>query len=191
MKSLVTALTLGAAAAAVTVPAHAIAYSYQDFDPINKVLFTGVLGSVEHESTFDITNNDGDAGPNIVGFNKDTEKLIGGYVEFELWGTEIGGGLQKEKARFTLGSLSFNTPGQQILGTQIYGGNLTVSLLADLQADGSLDYRVRLIDQGLVNIDTVVLKSANLVAHVPDSGSTMALLGAGMLGLVAVRSRRS
>ena len=191
MKSLVTALTLGAAAAALTVPAHAIAYSYQDFDPINKVLFTGVLGTVDHESTFDISVSDGDGGPNIVGFNPATENLIGGYVEFELWGTVIGGGLQKEKARFTLGSLSFNTPGTQILGTQIYGGNLTVSLLADLQEDGSLDYRVRLIDQGLVNIDTVVLKSANLVAHVPDSGSTMALLGAGMLGLVAVRSRRS
>lgn len=191
MKSLVTALTLGAAAAAITVPAHAIAYSYQDFDPINKVLFTGLLGTVNHESTFDISTSDGDGGPNTVGFNPAIEKLIGGYVEFELWGTEIAGGLQKEKARFNLGSLNFNTPGTQILGTQVFNKDLTVNLLADLQADGILNYKVSLIDQGLANIDTVVLKSANLVAHVPDGGSTMALLGAGMLGLVAFRSRRS
>lgn len=191
MKSVFTALALGAAAAAVTVPAHAIAFSYQDFDPINKVLFTGLAGTINHESTFDISNNDGDGGPNIVGFNPASQNLISGYVEFELWGTLIGGGLQKEKARFDLGSSSFSTPGNQILGTQIYGGNLTVNLLADLEADGSLNYKVSLIDQGLLNIDTVLLVSGNLVAHVPDSGSTMALFGAGLLGLVAFRSRRS
>lgn len=75
-----------------------------------------------------------------------------------------------------------------------YSDDLSIGLLADLQADGKLKFTVKLLSIG--SKDTY-LKVAKLVAkghenpphNVPDEANTILLTGAAMLGLVALRKR--
>lgn len=73
------------------------------------------------------------------------------------------------------------------LGTyQLVSGNLSMTLLADIAQDGQLTYTVR-ADNG-----DFYLKETRLTvyAHVPEAGSTLALLGLAFLGLAAFGRRK-
>ena len=75
-----------------------------------------------------------------------------------------------------------------------YSDDLSIGLIADLQADGKLSFKVELLEMGSKD---VYLKVAKLVAkghenpphNVPDEANTILLTGAAMLGLVALRKR--
>lgn len=78
-----------------------------------------------------------------------------------------------------------------------YSDDLSVGLLANLQADGKLSFKVQLLNTVNYNKEDTYLKVAKLVAKghenpphkVPDESNTVILMGAAMLSLVALRKR--
>ena len=78
-----------------------------------------------------------------------------------------------------------------------YSDDLSVGLLANLQADGKLSFKVQLLDTVWGKKEDTYLKVAKLVAKghenpphtVPDEANTVMLMGAAMLSLVALRKR--
>ncbi len=84
-----------------------------------------------------------------------------------------------------------------------YSDDLGVSLLADLQADGKLSFKVQILDTILATRysankkEDTYLKVAKLVAKghenpphkVPDQSNTVVLMGAAMVSLIALRNR--
>jgi hypothetical protein len=135
-----------------------------------------------YESSFNILND---------GFNPATMDVSSAYVKFAF--ADDSSSDSGEWVDIKLGgNLRFDDV--EVDGTwwnQAYdwvSGGLSGSFLADLQ-DGILTYKVK-----VVSGDTY-LKEAKLIAkgdysRVPDGGSTVALLGAGLLGLLALKRRR-
>lgn len=85
-----------------------------------------------------------------------------------------------------------------------YSDDLSISLLADLQSDGKLDFKVQLLDTVWGKKEDTYLKVAKLVAHgftnppppppppphtVPDNSTTLFLLGAAFAGLFGLQKR--
>jgi hypothetical protein len=62
--------------------------------------------------------------------------------------------------------------------------------LADLQADGLLNFQVRR-DSGDFYVKRVVLEVQGESKRVPDAGASIALLGIGLIGLGAFARRRT
>ena len=71
----------------------------------------------------------------------------------------------------------------------LISGALTGSLLADVAADGMLSYKVK-AKKGDTYLKETRLTVHARTANVPDSGSTLALLGLGLVGLAAIKRRR-
>lgn len=63
------------------------------------------------------------------------------------------------------------------------GNSLTLGLIADLSADGKLDFTITAVDGAFL------FKGGSLTATVPDGAWTVSLLGMGLLGLAAVRRK--
>ncbi len=78
-----------------------------------------------------------------------------------------------------------------------YSDDLSIGLLANLQADGKLGFTVQILNTVNYNKEDTYLKVAKLVAKghenpphkVPDEANTVVLMGAAMLSLVALRKR--
>ena len=78
-----------------------------------------------------------------------------------------------------------------------YSDDLSIGLLANLQADGKLGFKVQILNTVAYNKEDTYLKVAKLVAtghenpphKVPDEANTVLLTGAALLGLVALRKR--
>ena len=75
-----------------------------------------------------------------------------------------------------------NSPSNLPFANVAFGGNLGLNLLLALEANGTLSYTVTAVSGSLF------LKRAELTA-VPDAGSTIMLLGLGLLGIIAARRR--
>ena len=96
---------------------------------------------------------------------------------------------QDEHVSVDLGAVSSWLNNVEVGGTfasyELVSGNLSMTLLADIAADGKLTYTVR-ADSG-----DFYLKETQLTvyAHVPDGGSTLMLLGLALVGFAALRRR--
>jgi hypothetical protein len=196
MKKLTNILGAAAMLAAVSLPASAA--TYIDHDPLNRSLGSGYQ-SYSLSGWFTITgpswtdtdswsNSDGDVRGYVPG-----TAITSAYASFELESTDR----EREIVDIDLGSSDFlTTTGNQVNGTVAFGDNLTVSMIADLQSEGAIRYTVTLRNLAN-NADDVGVNWARLVVttadstSVPDGGTTVALLGTALLGLVAARRRFS
>ncbi|RXK52875.1 hypothetical protein ESB00_14275 [Oleiharenicola lentus] len=158
--------------------------------PLKFLNFNNVsAGSHYYSNTFDITPS---------GFNPLTMTIDSAVASFAF---ADDGDSYEEWVDITLaGNLFIN---EEVDGAHPsssyawYSDSLGVTLLADLQADGKLAFKVQLLDTVRYNKEDTYLKVAKLVAKghenpphkVPDESNTVILMGAAMLSLIALRKR--
>ncbi len=87
------------------------------------------------------------------------------------------------------GTINYTT---NLISYDLYSYDLTtyINILADIGADGILKYTVKAVKGDTYLKETRLTVVAQTPPSVPDSGSTLALAGAALLGLVALRKRR-
>jgi hypothetical protein len=162
------------------------AATYRDYDPINTTLEGA--GDTYH-GVFNIVTLDGNSALDIAGFVPSAETITVATASFALSSTDTA----PEQVNIDLGISDFlTTPGSQVYGTQIYGGNLTLQMIADLQADGSISYTLTLLNSPATTSEDVGVSWANLAVTtkpkaVNDGGVTLVLLGMSLTGLAGVR----
>ena len=135
-------------------------------------------GVSSYSNTWDISGQAGFS-PYLV-FDSATAKF---------WFADDSNSDQDEFVTVNLGSVASWLNHTEVNGTfasyQLVAGDLNVSLLADIAVDGRLNYTVS-VDSG----DTYLKETQLTVhAHVPENGSTLALLGLALLGFGAVNRR--
>ena len=184
----------------LTVASEAAEFS--DFDRIIRELTDSSSGR-HYSSSFSVVNEDagvdvyagsGAHGPASFGGGLGTSlgytqgpTITRAIASFGLWDNDTA----KEQVRFSVGGITLgSTPGQQINGYNVYTFDLlalltTPAALSDL-ADGTVSYRVSMANNW--SNEDVWLKWAYFeietqAASVPDGGTTLALLGVGVLGL--------
>lgn len=179
MKKILSLLAIGS----LFLASQVSAVSYWDFD-----ILPGDNGLLleRGESTsdvFDIVNSDGTA---QVGYNPLTETIVGAEVHFLFLG--LGNYV------IELGSSVFSDSG--VFLAKLDSGNVTGSALLSLSSTGSLAYTVT--NDSNRNWKKINLTAAKLFVEteaksvsVPDAGSSFALLGLGLLGLVGLSRRFS
>jgi len=135
---------------------------------------------------FDITDGTG-------GYNPALHTITSAYATFAF--ADDSSGDSSEYVTIKLGTPYGNfITGQEVNGTHPavnfawYGANVTGTLLADLSADGRLNWKVQ------VTSGDTYLKVAKLIAEgttrsVPDHGPTLTLFALGLLALMAARRR--
>jgi hypothetical protein len=160
-----------------TQTAHAIVF--EDFDDIH-VILDGAGDS--YTSTFNIA---------IDGFNPVLHTITSATASFELYSNDN----DKEEVDINLGAFDFlDTPGNQINGSVTFSSLLSMSMVADLQSDGIITYRLTLENSSNESHEDVQINWAKLVVNasprsVPDGGATIGLLGFGLLGLAALKRK--
>lgn len=170
--------------------AHAIAF--QDYDVID-VILRGAGDS--YNGTFSITSPDTD-GPDgsvgdIRGFVPSLYTVTSATASFELYSDDH----DKEQVDINLGSWDLlTTPGSQINGTVVFSNLLSLAMIADLQSDGSISYRLRLENSPNEHDEDVRINWGKLVVNasprsVPDGGATLGLFGLGLLGLATLKRK--
>lgn len=185
MKKLISsALMVAGLAAGVT---SAQAGVYRDRDNLDAVLNSP---GESVSGTFNIRTLDGNFAGDMAGFVPSAETIVTATATFELYSNDS----EKEQVDINLGAFDlYTTPGTQINGEVTFGPlNLTVQMLADLQQDGSISYRLTLLDTAFtwgedVGINYAQLDVTTVPNTVPDGGMTLALLGLSLGGLAVVR----
>lgn len=189
-----------AAVASLFAASHVSAINYySDVDLIGAY----VDSSNPHTGEFNITDNGGDSVLDILalfagvagdGYDPITETIVKASVVFTFFedftGNALADGFAKEKFTIELGANSFKNGGGFFIPfvPVLSGGEIDIAAQLDLDAEGKLSYTVRSTKGDFI------LGSAGILAEaapraVPDAGSTLALLGLGMLGLTALRRR--
>lgn len=135
---------------------------------------------------FDLTDG-------VGGYDPALHSITSAYATFAF--ADDSGSDASEYVTIKLGTPYANfISGQEVNGTHPavnfawYGANVTGTLLADLSADGRLNWKVQ------VTSGDTYLKVAKLIAEgttrsVPDHGPTLTLFALGLLGLAAARRR--
>ncbi len=161
-----------------------------------KLLNFNSLSSQSYSNTFDITAN---------GFNPLTMTIDSAVASFAF--ADDSSSDPEEWVDITLGGSLFIN--EEVDGLHPYSSyawysdNLGLSLLADLQVDGKLSFKVQILDTILSTrrnsnkVEDTYLKVAKLVAKghenpphkVPDASNTVMLMGAAMVSLIALRNR--
>jgi hypothetical protein len=169
---------LAAVASALSLLAmSAGAATYWDYDSINQTL----SGKGDfYQSDFNIAD---------AGYNPTTETVNW----FEVWFKIYDNDSSDEYGKFKLGIGDWETPWLELdTDTYHYSFN-SGSVLANLDVDGILPYRIELGNDNDCDND-VKVKWAKLKAYtsarpnsnVPDGGSSLALLGVGLLGMAGL-----
>jgi len=146
---------------------------------INAVLSSGspTYDSLANNNSFDLTAQGFVPGPQTISL---------AYASFSFLDSDFVSDLvtiSLDNSLLTMGSPS-------PFGFSAFGGLVSGTVLADLNASGKLDYTVTMSGNS-----SVTLKGASLLADVtgnasvPDGGSTMALLGGALLGLGWARKK--
>jgi len=133
---------------------------------------------------FQISSNDADGIPDLTGYNPLSEQITGASVVFVLRDDSFFDG--QEQVKIDLGSNFFQSGAvlDSPLIFSILGGSVSGSALLDLDADGVLNYTISSADGDFVAISAFLSATAGPKStSVPDGGSTVALLGLGLLGL--------
>lgn len=173
------------------------ANSYVDVDQIGVLLSGG--SNNRYLGVFDIVNGDGDTGisigapyanpalgpfSDIAGFRPGSEKVDSAYVAFFFRDNDDS---KIEEVRIGLDNTYFTGSTPWGLNNQtftILGGEASGAIQA-LEVDGVLRYNI-IRTAGDFYFDYAIL---GVEAHVPDAGSTVALLGIGLLGMGAIRRK--
>lgn len=160
-------------------------------------------GSNVYTNTFDISVVNA---LNPIAFNPATMTIDSAVASFAFADdTNYNDHLDGSSYKYEWVDISLGNPSQifideqEVDGTHYsgyawYSDDLGIGLIADLEADGKLKFTVELLEKGSKD---VYLKVAKLVAKghenpphkVPDEANTVLLMGAAMLGLVALRKR--
>lgn len=122
------------------------------------------------------------------GYNSSAESIISADVEFVLWDSDANA----DDVTVSVGGLQIE-PGRTVTqGFSIFGGSLVGQALLNLQEDGRIGYRIEWLsgDSFKVSAASLIAQTApNSVAGVPDGGTTLALLGLGLVALEWGRRR--
>jgi len=167
-----------AAALALGMTASTQAALHFDIDVIGVELSAG---NPCYTGTFNIT------GPGLgKGFDPSTMTIVSAYATFALWDSALFGGT--ENVTVDLGGEAFDQSGP-FLGAILLGDQVLGDVLLDLQEDGELAYTVTRV-AGSFQLVGAELHAKSVHSHeVPDSGWTLGLLGAGLIGVAAIRRR--
>jgi hypothetical protein len=147
----------------------------------------GILGVKEVDDTFDLTAD---------GFVPGVDTAISGTAYFDV--TDYANLNSREKISIDLGSISEITSGtveDYSFNFDSSGGSSDLTILADINADGLLNYTVTatkgdfFLDDAELQVEATVPGGAGGISGnaVPDGFSTAALLGLGLLGIFAAR----
>lgn len=192
-------LTLAAVASLFTASQVSAINYYSDVDLIGAY----VDSSNPYTGEFDIVDNGGDSVLDILalftgvggdGYNPLNETIVKASVVFTFFedftGNAFIDGFAKEKFTIELGTNSFKNGGGYFIPfiPVLSGGEIDITAQLDLDADGKLSYTVRSTKGDFILGSAGILAEAATRA-VPDAGSTLALLGLGMLGLAGIRRR--
>jgi len=184
------------ALAALGAPTGALALSFTDQDGSPTFLTSNPYDFYPSTVTgwLDITTGQG------VNFNPATMTLTSAFVKFAFADTYdpttpwfTGSDSELEYVTVKLDNVTFLS-GVEVDGThQAYdwtsaSGALTGSFLASLQTDGKLQYKVT-VTSGDTWFKRARVDATGVYKRVPDAGSTVLLLGLGILGLAASRRK--
>lgn len=172
--------TISAVCLAILVMAFGAATSrateYYDYDNINVWLSES---SPVRTGNFNIADQ---------GYDSTAETIISADVEFVLWDSDANA----DGVTVRVGGLEIE-PGRTVTqGFSIFGGSLTGQALLNLEADGRVGYRIEWLsgDSFKVSAASLIAQTApNSVVGVPDGGTTLALLGLGLVALEWGRRR--
>jgi hypothetical protein len=183
MKRLIFTTVVGGALLASSQFASAILYV--DNNPANVRLDADYLGGL---NPFYNPSYDGQFNLTGYGFNPTLQQIDHAVVTFtlgDLFGSETYNISIESDSLFSGGSFT---------GLINLGSDITGSLLADLNADGILNYTVSTTRGSfwLLNAN-LTAEASNFqsipTADVPDGGTSVALLGLGLLALAFVRTK--
>jgi hypothetical protein len=164
--------------------------------PLKFLYFSSSSSTSSYSNTFDITTD---------GFNPLTMTVDSAVASFA-FADDSDDLSDSSSSKLEWVNISLGNPLQLFIGNQEvdgqhpyssyawYSDDLSVSLLADLQSDGKLAFKVQILDKVYGKYEDTYLKVAKLVAeghvnNVPDESNTIILTGAAMLGLIALRKR--
>lgn len=180
-----------AAIASLFVASQASAVSYySDVDFINEKVTT----SNSYDGEFNIVDNGGDSLLDILaivgavagdGYDAATETVVDAWAFFTLTDDYD---LSSEQYKVDLGTELFKSGSSVSWLFTLATGSVGVNGIIDLDADGKLSYSVSATSGDFKLINAGILAKAD-ARSVADSGTTLALLGLGFLGLVGYRRR--
>ncbi len=187
MKHLLISLKTAAMAAVLTSVAQAAVWTdYHSGQPLAHLH----QGNSSYTGTFNILND---------GYNPGLHTLTSATAKFAFADDDVFGDLiEQEWVEIELdGDLLINSA-VEVDGTHAsfdwHSNGLTGSMLFTLSTLGTIDYTITILDTQWWTNNSTYLKVAKLKAYgdykqVPDSGATVALMGLGLVGLVAARKR--
>lgn len=160
--SLAVVLAFGAATSSAT--------EYYDYDNINVWLSEA---NPVRTGNFNIADQ---------GFVSTAETIISADVEFVLWDSDANA----DDVSVRVGGLQIE-PGRTVTqGFSVFGGSLVGQALINLQADGRVGYRIEWLsgDSFKVSAASLIAQTTpNSAVGLPDGGTTLALLGLGLVAL--------
>jgi hypothetical protein len=196
------------ASAAVALFSGAQAATFVDFDSINRRITGGSVGGYSgafHVTAPDQDGNDNGAGANqqdVLGYAPGTP-IVSAFAEFSFWGDTDN---QRETVSIEMTGLfqilwfeitewqDLGTTPDHITGSYLFSEDLTGAMVANLESDGNISYRLDVHPNSNNNDVTLewgrlTVVTADTTSRVPDGGATVALLGLGLLGLVGLKRR--
>ncbi len=183
-----------AAIASLFLASQASAITYNDYDIFDGdgIAIAGKGGS--HTGTFDIVNWDGGLLDN-VGYNSGAEDIVSAVARFAVGGLGFG----KRYYDINIGAEDFASGSFSMffVGGTGESGDVVGNALLTLSATGAVDYTItnnsskskKTFSLAWAKLDVETRKGGGNA--VPDTGSSLALLGLGLLGLVGLRRRFS
>lgn len=188
MKSLKSLLALATALLIGATAAKAASYTFVDWNLQGLYSYKYLNEGQSYTGLWDISDSPGfSTGLDFTSatadfwFADDSKYDSGEYVSINI-GALTGWKTNEEVD----GSINYYI---NLVSYDLVSGSLNASLLLDIATDGKLSYKVK-----AVRGDTY-LKESRLTVHastrkVPEHGSTIALLGAALIGMVAFKRRR-
>lgn len=146
------------------------ATEYYDYDNINIWLSEA---NPLRTGTFNIADQ---------GYSSANETIISADVEFVVWDSDANA----DGINIRIGGHDFAS-GSVSQGFTMFGGSLIGEALLNLTADGRVGYRIQWLSGDAFKVSAVSLIAQttpnSTIPGVPDGGTTLALLGLGLVGL--------
>ncbi len=178
---------------ATALPTKAVPFTWKDSDSPGSILnsfgetASGVLG---------IRFPDADAYAEVAGYQPGTDTLNSAFIAFTF---SVDGGpastvdwsLSSTTAIFQAGGAGTFQRVFSVPPGAVNGVPLSLTLTGPIDVTGEVNYTITYLGQGSAEVNlTTAFLSAN-GNNVPDNGSTVMFLGCSLLGMVAIRRRKS